>query len=149
MCASVLLCFTLNQSSCRVLRLDEAGTFSYQVALQFPLLPTHWTPPWLVTHRGVTYPAEILRAEHASHSSSVTPGSYFGQRKEWRFFLLNLRGKLGERVSAFNSLAHTPLSSSSLWRTFLLGLLIPAETGSQNHLDLERLAEITCPTQKP
>lgn len=106
----VLLCFALNQSSFGILRCDEAGTFSYQVALHFLLLRTHWTLPWLVTHRGVTYPAEILWAEHASHSLSVTPGSYFGQRREQHFFLLNLHGKLGDRVSASNSLAlHSPL----------------------------------------
>lgn len=104
----VLFCFPLNQSSCGVLRHDEAGTFRSRVALHFPV--SHSLEPTLAGYRGVTYPAEMLRAEHASQSLSVTPGSYFGQRKEWQFFLLNLHGKLGDRVSASNSLApHPPL----------------------------------------
>lgn len=123
----------LKQSSCGVLRLAEA--VRHQVAAFpscSPLAGRH--PGWFCAELSLTQP------EQASHSSSATPCSYFEQWPRMAvFFLLNLRGNLGDRMS-------TP--SPLLWRTLLLGLL-PGETGPQNHLDWERLAEITWPPSPP
>lgn len=138
MCSPVYVrVFTLGlkQSSCGVLKLAEAGAVRRQVAAFPPCSPLAGRyPGWFCAEVSLT------QLENSSHSSSATPRSYFGQ---WTgmagFFLLNLRGNLGDRTS-------TPFPL--LWRTLLLGLLRPGERGSQNHLDWERLAEITWPHGK-
>lgn len=125
----------LKQSSCGVLKLTEAGAVRRQVAAFPPCSPLAGRyPGWFCAEVSLTQP------EHASHSSSATPRSYFGQWNGMAAFFFSCWicvGIWGDR---------TP--SLLLWRTLLLGLYLPGETGAQNHLDWERLAEITWPHGK-
>lgn len=92
--------FEFKQSSCGVLRLDEAGAFRHHRALYFlsvshgldtPLADytqrCHW-PSWKAPSRKMT------AIPHQRHRAVI-----LGSGVEWQFFLLNLHGKLSDRMS--------------------------------------------------
>lgn len=106
-----------------------------------------WKTPWRIICRGVTYPLlKWTGLEHASHSLSTMPNSYFRQRIGRAIFPVEFAvGNWGDWMYASNPLVPTFLSPYSVWWTLSWGLFIPMEIWSQNHLGWKRLPEVTWP----
>lgn len=91
------------------------------------LLSLCWKTPWQIVCGGVTYPRlEWTGQEHASHSASTTPHSYFGQRMRRAAFPIE---SAGGWMCASNPLVPALLGPGTRGRAVMNPLLRIAHSG--------------------